>query len=458
GDSLGAADNMRRIMGKKKPEVLAREFDGFEAGMIKNGFAKPAIKKLWDVLVPFAEYAFNKSHSAAYGVITYWTAYLKANYPAEYMAALLQGVTNDKDKMGLYLSECRRMGIKVLPPDVNASAAKFAAVGTDIRFGLVGVRNVGEGVVDAIVTTRATKGAYAGFTDFLDKVPVAVCNKRTVESLIKAGAFDSLEPSRKALLVVHEPAVDAVMSVKRKEAEGQFDLFADIGGEDDQLSLAVEVPELPDWEKKQKLAFEKEMLGLYVSDHPLAGLESVLARSSDTTVASLHSDEGRADGEVVQVAGLISAVQRKMSKKGRAWAAVTIEDLEGSIEALFFSNTYDAHTADLAEDQVVSVRGRIRLSDDKPMVLTALEMAVLETTAAGAEDPVQVNLAAGRCNEPTLARVKEILTAHPGLSEVRLAVIDGEKRTLVKVSDSLRVAKGPALFGDLKALLGAGCL
>ncbi len=217
GYSLGAADNMRRVMGKKKKAELDKQFDGFQAGMLERGFSKDAVKTLWDILVPFADYAFNKSHSAAYGVVTYWTAYLKANYPSEYMAALLQSVKDDKDKMALYLGECRRMRITVLPPDVNDSAAKFTAVGTDIRFGLNAVRNVGANVVAAIVEAREKAGKFTSFTDFLDKVPAVVCNKRTIESLIKAGAFDSLEPSRRALLVVHEQAVDSVIAVKRKE-------------------------------------------------------------------------------------------------------------------------------------------------------------------------------------------------------------------------------------------------
>src|SRR5690606_25002565 len=279
-------------MGKKKPEVLAKEYVNFEKGAKEKGFSDGAIKAVWDTLVPFAGYAFNKAHSAGYGLVAYWTAYLKANYPAEYMAGLLQSVGDNKDKMALYLNECRRMGITVLPPDVNDSSAKFTAVGGDIRFGLTGVRNVGRNVVDAIVETRETKGAFTSFQDFLDKVPATVCNKRTIESLIKAGAFDSLGHTRRSLLVVHEQAVDSVISVKRKEAEGQFDLFADFGGDDDAgMGFSVEVPDLPDWEKKQKLQFEREMLGLYVSDHPLSGLEHVLQRAADTSIASLLADE-----------------------------------------------------------------------------------------------------------------------------------------------------------------------
>ncbi|PZR55454.1 DNA polymerase III subunit alpha [Xylanimonas oleitrophica] len=457
GYSLGQADLLRRAMGKKKKEILDKEFVPFQAGMRERGYSDAAIQAVWDTLVPFAGYAFNKAHSAGYGLVSYWTAFLKANYPAEYMAGLLQSVRDDKDKMALYLNECRRMHITVLPPDVNDSAAKFTAVGKDIRFGLTGVRNVGANVVDAIVAAREEKGAFTSFTDFLDKVPAVVCNKRTIESLIKAGAFDSLGHTRRALLVVHEQAVDSVIAVKRKEAEGQFDLFAGFGDEgDDGVSFAVEVPDLPDWEKKQKLAFEREMLGLYVSDHPLSGLEHVLARSSDTSIASLVTDEGRPENSTVTVAGLITSLQRKMSKNGNPWAAVTIEDLEGSVEVMFFGETYLAYSTALAEDQVVAVRGRIRRRDDQ-LSLQAMEVSLPDTSAV-ADAPVQVTVPHTRCVEPVMVRLREVLASHPGSAEVHVSISEPGKRTVVRAADTLRVEKSPALFGDLKALLGPACL
>src|SRR5918911_1074333 len=225
GYTLGKADLLRRAMGKKKREVLDAEYVGFEKGMLERGFSAQAIKALWDVLVPFSDYAFNKAHSAAYGLVSYWTAYLKANYPAEYMAAVLTSVKDDKDKMAIYLNECRRMKIQVLPPDVNESDATFTPVGSDIRFGLTAIRNVGANVVDKIVEARTEHGRYEHFNDFLDKVDALVCNKRTIESLIKAGAFDDLGHSRRGLMAVHEIAVEAVVSDKRQEAIGQDSLF-----------------------------------------------------------------------------------------------------------------------------------------------------------------------------------------------------------------------------------------
>ncbi len=458
GYTLGQADILRRAMGKKKKSELDKQFEGFSAGMMARGFSMDAVQTLWNILLPFSDYAFNKAHSAAYGVVSYWTAYLKANYPVEYMAALLTSVKDDKDKSALYLNECRHMGITVLPPDVNSSSANFTAVGADIRFGLTAIRNVGANVVESVVAVREEKGDFTSFTDFLDKVPAVVCNKRTIESLIKGGAFDSLGHTRRSLVMVHEQAVDSVIGVKRKEAEGQFDLFADFGAtdEDESIGFSVDVPDLPDWDKKQLLTFEREMLGLYVSDHPLSGLEHVLSRAAETSIAALITDEGRSDGSVVTIAGLITSLQRKMSKNGNPWAAVTIEDLEGSIEVMFFGETYLAYSTILAEDQIVTLKGRVRRRDET-MSLQAMELS-LPDTSAGPDSPVLVTVPVSRCTQPVVERLRDILRTHPGATEVHLKLTEPGRATLMKVEDRLRVERSPALFGDLKALLGPTCL
>src|SRR5690606_2586160 len=282
GYSLGKADLLRRAMGKKKKEILDKEYVPFRDGMRANGYSDEAIKTLWDILVPFSDYAFNKAHTAGYGLVSYWTAYLKANYPAEYMAALLTSVGDDKDKSAVYLAECRRMGIKVLPPDVNASNARFAAVGDDIRFGLAAVRNVGANVVESIMRCRREQGPYTDFYDFLRKVDAVVCNKKTIESLIKAGAFDPRGHSRRGLLAVHAEAIDAYLEQKRNEAHGQFDLFGSMLSQADAGAGLEVAPPIPteEWDKSDLLAFEREMLGLYVSDHPLLGVEHILSAAA----------------------------------------------------------------------------------------------------------------------------------------------------------------------------------
>lgn len=461
GYTLGEADLLRRAMGKKKKEILDKEYVPFSNGMKERGYSEGAIKALWDVLVPFSDYAFNKAHSAAYGLISYWTAYLKVNYRVEYMAALLTSTRDDKDKSALYLNECRHLGITVLPPDVNDSAANFTPVGEDIRFGLAAVRNVGANVVEAIAKAREEKGAFTSFTDFLDKVPAVVCNKRTIESLVKAGAFDALGHTRRSLLLVHEQAVDAVIGVKRKEAEGQFDLFASLGGPADDAagsvaSFAVEIPDLPEWDKKQKLSFERQMLGLYVSDHPLAGVEHVLTAAADVSVATLLADEARPDGSTVTIAGLITSLQVKVSKQGNPWAAVVIEDLEGSIEVMFFGETYLAYSTVLAEDTVVVLRGRVRRRDEQ-LQLQAMELSLPDLAGADTS-PMTLQLPDARCTPPVVERLREILTTHPGGTEVHLRLTSPGRATVLRLEDALRVERSPALYGDLKALLGPGCL
>ncbi len=458
GYTLGKADLLRRAMGKKKREVLDAEFVGFSEGMKANGYSDVAIKTLWDILVPFSDYAFNKAHSAAYGLVSYWTAYLKANHPAEYMAAVLTSVRDDKDKSALYLNECRRMSIQVLPPDVNESAANFTPVGDDVRFGLTAIRNVGANVVEAIVAARGEKGRFTSFTDFLQKVPAVVCNKRTIESLIKAGAFDELGHTRRALLAKHEDAVDEVVDLKRNEAIGQFDLFAGLGDDDPEaaMGLSVVIPDLPEFEKREKLSFEREMLGLYVSDHPLFGLQHILTKEADCSISTLTADEGRPDGATVTIAGMISSKQVKITKNGSPWAICTVEDLDGAIEVLFFPQTYQTVSHVLAEDLVVVVRGRVNRRDDVPTIYAQeLTLPDLETENTG---PVVVSLPVSRCTPPMVAELKDVLVTHPGGTEVHLKLTQPGRFKVMKLDDGLRVTPSPALFGDLKALLGPSCL
>ena len=455
GFSLGAADNMRRAMGKKKKEELDKQYAGFESGMLERGYPQDAVKVLWGILVPFADYAFNKSHSAAYGVVTYWTAYLKANYPTEYMAALLTSVKNDKDKMAIYLNECRRMKINVLPPDVNESSANFTAVGNDIRFGLTAVRNVGANVVDQIIETRAREGRFTDFNDFLGKVPAAVCNKRLVESLIRAGAFDSMGHYRRALITIHETAVERFGGLKKDDAD-QFSIFDGFGDDGPALDIRVEVPDVPEWDKSTLLAHEREMLGLYVSDHPLLGLEHILSTIADCTVGTLLADEDRKDGDTVTIAGLVTGVQRKLTKKGDPWALITIEDLEGGIDVLMFPKAYTLAAGLLHEDAVLAIKGRISRSKEQ-LELHGLEVSAPDLRSAEG-GPVQISLPATRCTPAVVEQLSEVLRTHPGTTEVRLLLKSRASTKVLRLPDHLRVTPTPALIADMKQLLGPGCI
>lgn len=459
GFTLGAADNLRRAMGKKKKEELDKQYAGFQAGMLERDYPQKAIDTLWEILLPFSDYAFNKSHSAAYGVITYWTAYLKANYPTEYMAALLTSVKDDKDKMAIYLNECRRMKIQVLPPDVNESVHNFTAVGPDIRFGLTAIRNVGANVVDGIVAARTEEGRFGDFNDFLSKVPAQVCNKRVIDSLIKAGAFDDMKHRRRALVAIHETAVDQYVDIKRNEAIGQDSLFAGLGDEDGGdggFGVTVAIPDIDDWDKMTLLGHEREMLGLYVSDHPLLGLEHVLSNGTDCTIGQLVTDEDRTHNSTVTVAGLVTSIQRKITKNGDPWATVTLEDLEGAIDVLLFPSSYRLAAPYLTEDAIIRVRGQLD-TDREPSQLRGQEVTVpdLENTADG---PVVISLPSTRCTGPVVQQLKDVLVTHAGLTEVRLQLLSRDSTKVMRLGDNLRVTPSSALFADLKQLLGPGCL
>jgi DNA polymerase-3 subunit alpha len=351
------------------------------------------------------------------------------------------------------------MGIKVLPPCVNSSDADFTPTGTDIRFGLTAIRNVGANVVDSIVGTRNEKGAYQDFPDFLRKVEAVVCNKRTIEGLIKGGAFDSMNHPRRGLMNVFEPAVDAVLDTKRAEAIGQFDLFGSLGEDVATGAADVFAVRVPDgeWDKKVLLQFEREMLGLYVSDHPLFGLEHILAGAADHTMAAIQA-EGSGEPQTVTLAGILSSVNRRVTKAGAPWAQAVLEDLEGSIEVMFFPATYANVALLLAEDAVVSIKGRTDAREDT-VKLIASEVSVLDTTVAP-RGPVVVSLPLARCTPPMIDRLKDVLSAHPGTTEVHLRLTGpdrGSEKSL-RLGDQFRVKPSAALMGDLKALLGPSAI
>jgi DNA polymerase-3 subunit alpha len=479
GYTLGAADLLRRAMGKKKKEILEKEYANFAAGMSAKGFSAQATETLWNVMLPFSGYAFNLSHAAGYATIAYWTAYLKANYPPEFMAAQLTNTAKDKDKAAVQLAECRRMGIQVLSPDVNESAANFTATDEGIRFGLSAVRNVGAGIVESIIATRNAKGRYRSFADFMEKVELGVCNKRVIDSLIRGGAFDSLRHTRLGLIRVHEEAVDAVVSFKRREAEGQFDLFTvdpagaahDDGSEEGRTSvLAHLVIDGDEWPRKQLLATEREMLGLYVSGHPLDGAEAALRRYTPKPIAVLVNDTPP-DGEQVVVAGMIASVERRISKKGNPWAIAVIEDLDTSIEVLFFSRAYGLWQADLVADAVVAVKGRVNWREEK-MAVFANDLITLDIpdTTADATDyaygqgggrgraadeelvPLLLRAEADYITPDAVAALRKVLAAHRGATPVRL-MVHGAKDVWLDVAD-YPVTTSPDLVRAVRRIPG----
>jgi DNA polymerase-3 subunit alpha len=460
GYSLAEADNLRKACGKKDRALIKKEREKFVAGAEATGYGEAIGTALFDIIEPFADYAFNKSHSYGYGLVAYQTAYLKANYPVEYFAALLTSVKTNLDKAAVYLNECRQMGIAVLVPDVNVSMSDFVAVAGDgsdgvggngsIPFGLSAVRNVGEGLVSLIVSEREANGPFADFYDFCDRVDLTVLNKRTIESLIKAGGFDSMGHPRQGLLMAYEEILDTTVARRRKEAEGQFDLFsmmeepsADASAASQETRRAIEPIE---FEKKVRLGFEKEMLGLYVSDHPLMGAEASLRRRTECSIAEL---EGVEDGNMRVVGGLVTSLQRKWTKKGDLMAVFVLEDLQASIEVMVFPNTMQQYGHLLTDDAIVCVKARIDGRDDQPKLM-AMDIQVFEPITDGAP-PVRIKVSPNALSEHLLGGLKGLLREHPGESQVFLHL--GE-RQIVRLPDEFNVDASTGLVAELRVLLG----
>ena len=458
GYSLSEADNLRKACGKKIRELIAAERVKFVEGVVAVGYGEVLGTRLFDLIEPFADYAFNKPHAYGYGLIAYQTAWCKAHYPVEYLSALLTSVRDDKDKTAVYLAECRTLGIEVTVPDVNRSMADFTPSSTDERvivFGLAAVRNVGESLVDRIVAERSANGPFESVYDFVRRVDPVVLNKRTMESLIKGGAFDSLGVPRKGLNLVVEELVARTLERRREHDAGIATLFAAASeatgeGAGTWEGTELAVPE-QEFSKHERLKFEKEMLGLYVSDHPLLGAAGVLRRHTDHTIAEakeLAESQGQ-DAGVVKVGGVVTDVQRRFSKRGEEWARFTLEDLGGAIEVLCFAKTYTEYGAHLESDAVVVVTGRLDTREESPkLVVMSIAVPKLEFT----DEVLKIRLPLGRVTESFVGNLKGVLADHPGSSPVQLLLVGAEERT-IQLPDEFSVDVR-AVVGVLRTLLG----
>ncbi len=448
GYSLADADNLRKACGKKVRELMAKERDKFVQGVEDTGFGKDLGDHLFGIIEKFADYAFNKSHSYGYGFIAYQTAYLKANFPTEYLSALLTSVKDKLEKAAVYLAECRTMGIEVTVPDINRSMSDFSPDpdGTgSIVFGLSAVRNVGEGLVEHIVAERKENGPYKDFYDFCERVHMTVLNKRTVESLIKAGAFDSFGHPRRGLLAVFEQIVDTTVARRREREMGVMSLFGDLGGDSPAFDERSPIPEI-EFEKKERLAFEKEMLGLYVSDHPLLGAEAALARKVDCALSDLETQE---DGAQRSLGGVVTNFVTKWTKKGDLMAVFTLEDLASSVEVMVFPKTMADCGHKLADDVVVIAHGRVDKRDDTPKFILR-DVEVFEPMADGTP-PVRIQVHPNLLSDDTVRELKQLLGEFPGESEVFIHL--GETQ-VVRLPDEFTVNPNSGLMGELRVLLG----
>jgi DNA polymerase-3 subunit alpha len=445
GYSLEEAENLRKACGKKVRALIVKEREKFVDGCDRNGYGRELGTRLFDIIEPFADYAFNKSHAHSYGLITYQTAWLKANHTVQYLAALLTSVKDDKDKTAVYLSECRVLGIKVLVPDVNESASDFTTPEGSIRFGLSAVRNVGEGLVALVIAERERRGPFTDFYDFCERVDPMVLNKRSIESLVKAGAFDSLGHPRQGLLNAFERIIDRTLARRRERELGVLSLFGDVA--DAGVPVHDERVAIDDveFDGTRRLAFEKEMLGLYVSSHPLLGVEAALRRHTDGSITELRELR---EGEVRWVGGVVTALARKYTKRGDLMAVFTLEDLAAAVEVMVFPRTMLEFGALLADDAIVCVKGRLDLREE-PAKLICLEVKRPEVSAEG-DAPVRIKLSPQMLSESMLGRLKGVLREHPGDVPVHVHL----DRTVLRLPDEFRVDSRNGLVAELRVLLG----
>jgi DNA polymerase-3 subunit alpha len=454
GYTMGEADTLRKVMGKKIRELLPPHREKFVEGAVERGHHAKQAEQIFELIVPFADYGFNASHACAYGYVGYQTAYLKHHYPVEYMSAILTSVKDDKDRKPYYLNACRVMGIQVLPPDVNESELDFAPAPGDeprIRYGLSAVRNVGAGAVAQIIQARTTKGAFTGYADFCRKVDPSVLTKKVLESLIYAGAFDSMGYARRALVENQEKISGPIAAERKAEAAGQFSLFggADAAaGEIDESVLAGE-----EFDKRTLLRLEKEMLGQFVTDHPLLEVRDRLAAQTDMEMPDLAT---LGDGDVVVVGGIVAAVQRKYTKSGDPYAVFRLEDLTGGVAIVAFPNVY-AEVAPLIEsDAILLVKGKVDLRG-RELQLRAVEIREPDLGGAGpvpkTKGTLVVDVSAGSCTKALIAKLKELLAAHPGSTPVTVRFLTSGGATPLDVG-SYRVEPAAGLLSELRVLLG----
>jgi DNA polymerase-3 subunit alpha len=470
GYTMAEADILRKAMGKKIPQILKEQKKKFIEGAVEKSVPKQTAEKIFSLIEHFGEYGFNKSHSAAYAMIAYQTAYLKANYPVQYMAALLSIESESKDKVTKYVHECRRLGIKVLPPDVNESLSDFTVSNETIRFGLSAVRNIGEALVEKIINARKT-GPFLDLFDFCARIDSRSLNKRTVESLIKAGAFDSFGFTRNALLCGCQKAMDTSAQYQKEAFSGQFNLF----GRDENSKVVNErIENLPEMEKDKLLAEEKAMLGIYITDHPLLGLEEILRQNSSCPISDLKEMK---DGSAQIISGMISKITWKPTKNGSKMAYIQIEDLESAIEAIVFPNVASEKIDLLVEDMLVTVKGKLDIKEDEiKMVVQQIKKLDKKPNHIGQVDDknkeacpreekknndksnsiLKLRLPAKKSSIDTMGNLKEILKNYKGTSRVVVEIPINGKSVTLKLGEAFSVNIDDLLVKELQKILSDG--
>jgi DNA polymerase-3 subunit alpha len=452
GFSLAQADNLRRAMAKKTPEVMVEMRNLFVSGCIKNSLDRKTADRIFDQIEKFAGYGFNKSHSAAYALISYRTAYLKANYPVEFMTALLTSEKDDLDKIAQYISEAIRMGIKILPPDINESFANFTVVGDSIRFGLVAVKNVGQGAIDSIITVRQRVGRFKSIYDFTEKVDSRLVNRKVIESLIKCGAMDSLGLFRSQLSAMVDRALEVAGGVQKDRMNGQMSFFETFEDQENFKKSYQETPNIPEWPENQLLTYEKEMLGLYITKHPLAQFEKTLRTYSTCSTAGLRT---RPDGEEVLIGGIISKVKFTMTRRtNEKMAIMSLEDLEGVVEVLVFPATFAKVAGMVKQDAIVFVKGRASLREEEPKIIAG-EIAPIDSVRMKYTRAVLIDLLTMGLETGSLEKLKKVLSRYPGRIPVYLRLSrPGKEKTVISIGNALLVEPHEGLVRDIEKIFG----
>ena len=456
GYTLGEADILRKAMGKKKADVMATQKGKFLKGCADRSVNEKKATKIWDYMEQFAGYGFNKSHSAAYAWLAYQTAFLKANYPAYFMAALLTSERANTDKMVQYIGECRAMDIQVLPPDCNQSDMFFTVVGKDIRFGLAAIKNVGEGAVEAILAARASAGPFKSMFEFCERVDLRAVNRRVVESFIKSGSFDSLEKRRAALMAAIDRAMEAGQKQQRDREQGQASLLGMLGGAEPGAPRAPErLPDVADWPEGERLAYEKESLGFFITGHPLERYKAELAQWANATVGTL----GQLGEKEATIGGIVTGLRLLKTKKGDRMATFLLEDLEGGVEVLVFPEAYKKAAARLADDVIVLVKGRAEALDEGRFRLLASDVMPLETAKLSEARYVTIRVPVGSWDKTKGERLRDILGSHKGDCPVTLEMVrPGAFAVAVAPSAYFRVRPDEVLRTEVEGLLGPGSL
>ncbi|MHB8846684.1 MAG: DNA polymerase III subunit alpha [Nitrospirota bacterium] len=463
GYSLGGADLLRRAMGKKDPEVMRKEKVPFLEGAKKQGIDPRKAEAIFDLMAKFAEYGFNKSHSAAYALVSYQTAYLKTHFPVEYMAALLTSEVQDTDKVVKYIYEAREMGITILPPDVNESRWDFTVIEAherdavepgstigSVRFGLAAVKNVGISAIEAIIEARETKGAFTSLADFCKKVDQRKVNRRVIEALIKCGAFDGTGARRAQMMEAIDMMMDQATRHQEQEAIGQFSIFASL---DDQQEPAL--PNVPEWKENQLLAFEKESVGFYITGHPLAAFQADIKRYASHTTETL---EGVPDGKEISICGIIAGIKPKVTKKGDKMAILNLEDLTGTIEVVVFPDLYATANHMLLTDTPLIVAGQYETSEQGGKI-KATRLHLLSEVKKRGTTRVDIHLSSTGLTQDDLIKVKEVLLRHRGEIPVFLRLQNQSRQdSLISVGREIRVNPSDRLIAEIESLLGDGAI